>query len=132
MSDCIFCKIVAQELPCHQVYEDNLFLGFLDSKPLNPGHTLLIPKVHYRWVYDVPQFGKYWEIAKKIGQAGQITTNSDFISFQTVGNEVPHAHIHIIPRFYNDNHHGVLIPENRLNMSQDELLNIAQNLKNNL
>ena len=66
MDDCIFCKIVKGEIPCFKVYEDENFLGFLDINPLNPGNSLLIPKEHYRWVIDVPKFGQYFEIAKKI------------------------------------------------------------------
>ncbi|PIV68110.1 MAG: hypothetical protein COS07_05265, partial [Candidatus Aenigmarchaeota archaeon CG01_land_8_20_14_3_00_37_9] len=71
MNDCIFCKIVKGDIPCFKVYEDEKFLGFLDIKPLNPGNSLLITKEHYRWVYDVPGFGNYWEAAKKLALATQ-------------------------------------------------------------
>ena len=53
MQDCIFCKIVAGEIPCRKVYEDDNFLAFFDVRPLNLGHTLVIPKKHCRWVWDV-------------------------------------------------------------------------------
>jgi len=66
MDDCIFCKIVKGEIPAFKVYEDNDFLAFLDINPISVGHTLLIPKKHYRWVYDVPNFGEYWQVAQKI------------------------------------------------------------------
>jgi len=108
MNDCIFCQIIAGKIPYHKVYEDNLFLGFLDIKPLNPGNSLLIPKKHYRWVNDVPEFGQYWEIAKKIAMATVPIVKADYVSFLTLGLEIPHAHIRIIPRFYNDDHtHGI-------------------------
>lgn len=109
MSDnCLFCQIVAGSIPAHIVYEDDLFLGFLDIKPLNPGNSLLIPKVHYRWVTDVPQFGGYWDAAKKIALSTLPLVGADYISYLTLGMEVPHAHIRIIPRFYNDSHtHGI-------------------------
>jgi len=76
MRDCIFCQIVAAKIPCHKVYEDKDFLGFLDIKPLNPGNSLLIPKKHYRWVYDVSNFGEYWEVARKIALATQEVVKS--------------------------------------------------------
>lgn len=104
MSDCVFCKIVAGEVPCYKVYEDDEFLGFLDIAPLNSGNSLLIPKKHHRWVYDVPSFGEYWEAAKKIALATQEVVNSHSINFLTLGYMVPHAHIRIIPRFDNDGH----------------------------
>ncbi|MCX6730843.1 MAG: HIT domain-containing protein, partial [Candidatus Roizmanbacteria bacterium] len=64
--DCIFCKIVKGELPSYKVYEDDLCIGFLDIFPLSKGNVLLIPKKHYRWVNDIPEFGAYWEAARVI------------------------------------------------------------------
>ena len=81
MRECIFCKIVAGELPSYKVYEDANFLAFLDIYPRTKGHTLVIPKKHYQWVYDVPEFGKYWEIAKKIALTTQIVVRSHSINF---------------------------------------------------
>lgn len=108
MDNCIFCKIVRGEIPCHKVYEDDLFLGFLDIRPLNIGNSLLIPKTHYRWVTDVPNFGLYFEAAKKIAQKTISAVGADYISYLTLGMEVEHAHIRIIPRFFNDSHtHGI-------------------------
>jgi len=98
MNQCIFCQIVARKSPCYRVYEDDLFLGFLDIRPRTIGHTLLIPKKHYRWVYEVPQFEKYWLAVLKISQAMQKTLKPTFITYVTHGLEVPHAHIHILPR----------------------------------
>jgi histidine triad (HIT) family protein len=108
MKDCIFCQIIEGKIPCHKVYEDSLFLGFLDIKPLSLGNSLLIPKKHYRWVNDVPEFGLYWEAAKKIAATTIPLVKADYVSFLTLGMEVPHAHIRIIPRFINDGHtHGI-------------------------
>lgn len=104
MSDCIFCKIVAGELPMYRVYEDADFLGFLDVRPLTLGNSLLIPKPHYRWVYDVPDFGHYFEVAKTIALASQDILDAESVSLLTLGYEVPHAHIRIIPRFPDDLH----------------------------
>ncbi|MCL4384000.1 HIT domain-containing protein [Patescibacteria group bacterium] len=108
MTDCLFCKIIAREIPSYQVYEDDLFFGFLDIKPLNPGHSLLLPKKHYQWVYDVPEVKEYWAVANKIALASIKAVKADFVSFLTIGVEIPHAHIHIIPRFFGDDHgHGI-------------------------
>lgn len=104
MKNCIFCQIVKGEMPAYKVYEDEDFLGFLDINPLNKGNSLLIPKKHYRWVYEVPNFAAYWEVAKKIALATQKAVGSHSINFLTLGYEVAHAHIRIIPRFDNDGH----------------------------
>ena len=98
MDNCIFCKIVRGEIPCYKIYEDDLFLGFLDIHPLVFGHTLLIPKRHYKWVYDVPEFDKYWLAVLKITNIFKKELNTEFITYGTHGLEVPHAHIHILPR----------------------------------
>lgn len=98
MEDCIFCKIVAGEIPSHKVYEDEMFLAFMDVFPRVKGHVLVIPKKHYRWVYDVPAFGQYWETARTVGHKVQKALDSKFISFITMGEAVHHAHIHILPQ----------------------------------
>lgn len=108
MDECIFCKIVAEELPCYRVYEDETFLGFLDIYPRVKGHSLLIPKDHHRWVYDVPNFGEYWSVAKRISEASIAAFEPEFVSFITHGLEVPHAHIHILPRQRGEN---VFVPD---------------------
>lgn len=100
----IFCQIVKGEIPSIKVYEDDDFLGFMDIKPINPGQTLLIPKTHYRWVDDVPNFGEYFEAAKKIGLAARKALSPLTICYVTLGFEVPHAHIRIIPRYEGDGH----------------------------
>jgi len=95
--NCIFCKIVTGEIPAHKVYEDDNFLAFLDIHPLSPGHTLVIPKEHYRWVWNVPNAGEYFEATKKIAIAIRKAFGTDFILSKIIGNEVPHAHIWIYP-----------------------------------
>ncbi len=95
--NCIFCKIVAKEIPAHIVYEDSDFLAFLDIRPQSPGHTLVIPKDHYRWVWNVPNAGAYFEVVKKIAVAQKKAFNQEFILSKIVGEEVPHAHIWVFP-----------------------------------
>lgn len=95
--NCIFCKIIAGEIPAHKVYEDDNFLAFLDINPRSPGHTLIIPKNHYRWVWDVPETGDYFIIAKKIALAQQEAFGTKAIRAKIIGEEVPHAHIWVYP-----------------------------------
>ncbi len=96
-TNCIFCKIVNKEIPAHIVYEDEIFLAFLDINPQSPGHTQVIPKKHYRWVWDVPNTSEYFEIAKKIALAQRKAFNTDFVLSRIVGDEVHHAHIWVFP-----------------------------------
>lgn len=99
MENCIFCQIVAGKSPCYKVYEDEFFLGFLDIYPASAGHTLIIPKKHYQWVYEVSKFDKYWLVVLKITKAIQKALKPIFITYLTYGLEVTHAHVHIIPRY---------------------------------
>jgi histidine triad (HIT) family protein len=100
--DCVFCKIVAGSIECNKVYEDDTFIAFLDNQPFTEGHTLVIPKKHYRWVYDVPAFDQYWIFTLQVTLKIQTKLNPIFVTYLTMGNEVPHAHIHLIPRYKND------------------------------
>jgi histidine triad (HIT) family protein len=97
VENCIFCKIVKGEIPSHKVYEDENFLAFLSIEPESPGHTLVIPKEHYRWVWGVPNVGEYFEVAKKIALAQQKAFDTDWILSKIVGEEIPHAHIWVFP-----------------------------------
>ncbi|MCC6448213.1 MAG: HIT domain-containing protein [Chitinophagaceae bacterium] len=95
--NCIFCKIVKGEIPSYKVYEDENFLAFLSINPMSPGHTLVIPKKHYRWVWDTPNVGEYFEVVKKIALAQKKAFDTDFVLSKIVGEEVHHAHIWVFP-----------------------------------
>lgn len=97
MKDCIFCKIVAKEIPAHIVYEDDDFLAFLDIRPLSPGHTLVIPKKHYRWVWDIPNLSAYFDVVSKIALAQKKAFNQEMILSKIIGEEVHHAHTWLFP-----------------------------------
>ncbi len=97
MQDCVFCKIIAGKIPANKVYEDENFLAFLSINPLSPGHTLVIPKKHYRWVWDVPNAGDFFEVTKKIALAEMKAFETDFVLSKIVGEDVPHAHIWVYP-----------------------------------
>jgi histidine triad (HIT) family protein len=101
MNDCIFCKIVKGEIPSYKIYEDDEYLAFLDIFPAVEGYTLVIPKKHYRWVWDVENIGRYFDVCQKISKHFQKVTKDEKIFSMIIGEEVPHAHIRIIPG--NDN-----------------------------
>lgn len=101
---CIFCKIVRKEIPAEIVYEDDNFLAFLDIHPASPGHVQVIPKEHYRWVWDLPagkqaspNAGGYFEVARKIALAQRKAFETEWILSKVIGDEVPHAHIWVYP-----------------------------------
>ena len=102
MEDCIFCKIIRGEIPCDKVLENVNFLAFLDNRPFTNGHTLVVPKKHYRWVYDIENFEDYWSFTRQVTLKLKSSLNPEFITYFTMGNEVPHAHVHVIPRYPND------------------------------
>lgn len=104
MKKCLFCQIVAGRKLCYKVYEDEKFLAFLDIYPAVSGHTLVIPKKHYQWIYNVPKFGLYWETVLKITEGIQKALKPEFVTYLTYGLQIPHAHIHILPRSANDSH----------------------------
>jgi len=97
MDNCIFCKIIKKEIPAEIVYEDKKFLAFLDIRPLAPGHVQVIPKEHFRWVWDVPYIGTYFEVVQKIAKAQQKAFTTELVRSQVYGDEVPHAHVWIWP-----------------------------------
>lgn len=129
MQDCIFCKIIAGESPSYKVYEDDQFLGILDIFPVRRGHCLLIPKKHYMWTYDVPEFGKYWETARTLSFAVKKAMHPQWVQFLTHG-IIPHAHIHIIPRSKAiEGAEEVPDPTKTLSLSKDEFESIAEKIK---
>jgi histidine triad (HIT) family protein len=118
MKDCIFCKVVAGEVPNYTVYEDSQTLAFLDINPRSKGHTVLIPKVHGETIFDfneeilkvmLPAVQRAAEILEKILQPDGF--NIGWNHGEAGGQEVPHLHVHIIPRWYGDggtNMHGII------------------------
>ena len=110
MTDCIFCKIVNEDIPNeYKVYEDEYFIAFLDLRPVTKGHLLLIPKKHYETLLDIPDEDlKNLIIAtKKVSKALSLSIgNGDYNIIMNngklAGQIVAHAHVHIIPRFKGD------------------------------
>ncbi len=128
--DCIFCKIISKEIPAYTVYEDDKFLAFLDVRPLNPGHTLVIPKKHYRWVWDVENIGGYYEVVAKIARAMKKALETDYVVSLVFGEEVSHAHVWLVPRYADDGHGGAVDLENIKDIDEREMTNIAKKIQN--
>ncbi len=95
----IFEKIIAGEIPAYKIYEDEQVLAFLDINPKGFGHTLLIPKKHstYVWEMDEKDYLYLMSIAKKLGIHLKQTMAVDFVRLDIVGTDVPHTHIHLVP-----------------------------------
>ncbi|MCX6726931.1 MAG: HIT family protein [Candidatus Shapirobacteria bacterium] len=128
MEDCIFCKIVSGIIPCQKIAENDNFLAFLDIGPFTEGHSIIIPKIHYRWVYDVPKFDQYWSFILQVTQQIQKTLNPLFISYLTMGNQVPHAHVHLLPRYKDDCLTGLFSEKLRSNPTSIQLQLIADKI----
>ena len=107
--DCIFCKIIAGEIPCAKVYESETCLAFLDIAPVNPGHALVLPKGHYPTLMDIPaELGsELTETLSKVGRAVMEATGADGLNLmqnnhEAAGQLVNHAHFHLVPRHSDD------------------------------
>lgn len=105
MHDCIFCKIIAGEIPSEKIYEDEKSLAFLDIMPASHGHTLVIPKEHYANFDEIPEdvLCRTISCAQKIGRAIKVALNLegynvDIHNGEVAGQSIHHLHIHIIPR----------------------------------
>lgn len=109
MKDCLFCKIIAGEIPSHKVYEDENTFVFLDINPTNIGHTLVVPKKHSRNIFDIEKddLDNVFQTSQKIAKAIKKSLKTDGINIISnnelaAGQLVFHTHIHIIPRLAND------------------------------
>lgn len=134
--DCIFCKIIAGELPSSRVYETENLLAFLDLNPVAKGHTLIIPKGHYPTLLDVPpeEGNELIHGMKLIGNALMQHLNADGFNcmqnnFSAAGQMVFHSHWHIIPRFETD---GLKLWASGKYDSSDEMLALAAALNSKI
>lgn len=95
----IFSRIVAGEIPCHKVAEDEEFFAFLDINPVATGHTLVIPKQEVDYIFDLddPVLGRMMAFAKRVARAQEAVIPCKRVGMAVMGLEVPHAHIHLIP-----------------------------------
>jgi len=97
----LFTKIIEGKIPCHKIFEDDNYLAFLDIRPINPGHTLVIPKKEVDYIFDVEDklLGGLMIFAKKVAIAIKKEMPCKKVGIMVAGLEVPHTHIHLVPMF---------------------------------
>src|SRR5450432_3739449 len=124
----IFSKIIAGEIPCYKIAEDEKFFSFLDINPLVEGHTLVIPKLEINNFFDLPDdyMKEIFLFARPIAKAIEKSFNCNRCGISVIGLEVPHAHIHLIPiNSSNDLNFTQYKPEaseERLKKAQEKIL----------
>jgi histidine triad (HIT) family protein len=103
---CVFCKIAQKKISASTVYEDDKAVAFLDIRPLNEGHTLVIPKRHYTFIYEVPdeEVAHLYKVVKKVALAVKNGVKAHGITIaqqneKAAGQEIFHVHVHVIPRY---------------------------------
>lgn len=129
---CLFCKIVRKEIPANIIYENDQVLAFLDIRPVNPGHTLVIPKEHYEHCLETLDdiLAEIMKTVKKITPAILRAVGAEAFNLGTncgrvAGQVVFHTHFHIMPRFPEDGHHLFHGRE----VDHEELQKVAQKIK---
>ena len=130
---CIFCDIVAGKLPAYKLYEDYLFIAILDRFPVNPGHTLIIPKFHAEDIFGLrkKESIQIMPLAQKIAAKMKEALKPDGFNIlqnngKAAGQVVFHYHMHIIPRYIGD---GIKIHPQSKDVSEKELEEVAAKLK---
>jgi histidine triad (HIT) family protein len=131
MNETIFGKIIRGEIPATKVYEDDRCLAFVDINPVAKGHLLLIPKEHFVWMQDVPdELLAYLFIkTKSLMKAMLAGLGCDYVQVSVVGKDVPHFHIHLIPRRLDDELHGW---QTHSYDSAEEMQGFAQRISKNI
>lgn len=99
MEDSIFTKIIKREIPCHLIYEDEQSIAFLDIRPAQPGHTLVVPKKQVEFIWDLSDddYHYLWSVAKHIAKHMRDTLLCKRVGVIIDGEAVPHVHIQLIP-----------------------------------
>jgi len=139
MSDCIFCKIVAGEIPAKKVFENEHVVAFLDISQVTKGHTLVIPKIHVKDIYDLtPEIASnLFEVVPSIANGikaafepeGLNTLNNNG---EKAGQSVFHYHMHLIPRYGKGDGFGAVWKTNFDSYSDEQLVQIASDIKEKL
>lgn len=127
----LFSKIIAGDIPCYKVAENDRFFAFLDINPLAKGHTLVVPKKEIDYIFDLPDadLSDMMLFAKKVAVAIEKAIPCKRVGVAVIGLEVPHAHIHLVPiqQEKDMNFFGA-----KLTLSTDEMLAIADEISRKL
>jgi histidine triad (HIT) family protein len=113
--NCVFCAIVAGRQPAHVVLDDDAALGFLDTRPLFPGHTLVVPRDHVETLPDLPpdRVGPYFTQVQRVARAVEdaLGAAGTFVAANNrISQSVPHLHVHVVPRRRKDGLRGFFWP----------------------
>jgi histidine triad (HIT) family protein len=133
MSECVFCRIISGDIPSTRIYEDDEIVAFMDINPANPGHALVVPKRHFRNLFDIDEemAAKVMRVATKIAKAVKKAINPDGVNlfqasekaaFQTVF----HFHMHVIPRWEED---GLVEPWEPKKGDIEEIGRVAEKIR---
>ncbi len=123
----IFTKIINREIPAQIVWENDKYIAFLDIKPINPGHLLLVPKTETAYIFDLPDetYSELMLIAKKLAKPLQLATQAKKIGLAIEGFGVDHVHIHLVPI----NNMNEMDPNRAQTMEESVLINWAEKIK---
>jgi len=127
----IFSKIIGGEIPSYKIAESDKFFAFLDIYPVQKGHTLVIPKIEVDKIFDVPDeyLAELLVFAKPIAKAIEASFKCDRVNILTVGLEVPHAHVHLIPINHTND---MNLLNDKLKLSAEEMKEIQQKIVSKL
>ena len=123
----VFSKIVAGEIPCYKIAEDEQFFAFLDIRPLTKGHCLVIPKKEIDYIFDLENtlLADIMIFARKIAVAQKKALVCKRVGIAVIGMEVPHAHIHLIPI---QTESDMLFSNPKLDLSKETMQSIAESI----
>lgn len=127
----IFSKIIAGEIPCFKIAENEKFFAFLDINPLQEGHTLVVPKIEEDYIFhlDDDVIAEMMVFAKKTALAIQKSVECNRVGVAVIGLEVPHAHIHLIPI---NRESDMNFRNPKLQLSKERMIEIAATISANL
>lgn len=133
---CVFCKIINKEIPCYKVYEDENFLAFLDLCQSSIGHTLVIPKKHYNDIFELDEqtSNQIFSLVTRLAKAVKDETKAEGINIlnnngEAAGQSVKHFHIHIIPRYKDDN---IVFKFSENKLSKEEFISLSKRINNRI
>lgn len=127
----IFSRIIAGEIPCYKVAENDKFFAFLDINPLVKGHTLVVPKKETDYIFDIEDkdLGEMMIFAKKVAAAIKKTIPCVKVGVAVLGLEVPHAHIHLVPM---NSEKDMLFSNKKLELTEEEFASVAASIAANM
>ena len=130
---CVFCSIVTGDTPAHVVASDDATLAFLDSRPVFPGHVLLVPRDHHETLTDLPAslLGPLFDAAQRLARAVEagMEAHGTFVAMNNrVSQSVPHLHVHVVPRRRKDGLWGFFWPRQRY-QDDEEMAQVAARIR---